>query len=116
MIVRSSRIRFLEVWARKLPSRNPEEVRHAMEIFAQKRFGVSRRTARKYAREALKMLTQKGDFKPHEEKEAERSSKKVTFRMSESEYADLKDLAKKRGVKVSALIRYCIREMMKCEG
>jgi len=56
MIVRSSRIRFLEAWARKLHSQNPEEVGHAVEVFAQARWKVSKRTARKYAREILQLL------------------------------------------------------------
>ena len=56
MIVRSSRIRFLEAWARKLHSQNPEEVGHAVEVFAQARWKVSKRTARKYAREILHLL------------------------------------------------------------
>jgi len=56
MMVKSSRIRFLEAWARKLPSQNPEEVKHAVEVFAQARWKVSKRTARKYAREILRLL------------------------------------------------------------
>jgi len=59
MIVKSSRIRFLEAWAKKLPTRDPEEVKHAVEVFAQARFKVSKRTARKYAREVLEVLAEK---------------------------------------------------------
>jgi len=56
MTVKSSRIRFLEAWARKLPTQNPEEVKHAVEAFAQARWKVSKRTSRKYAREILRLL------------------------------------------------------------
>jgi len=56
MIVKTSRIKFLEAWARKLPSRSPLEIRHAVEVFAQVRFGVSKRTARKYAEQVMQLL------------------------------------------------------------
>jgi len=56
MTVKSSRIKFLEGWARRLPPQNPEEVKHAVEVFAQARWKVSKRTARKYAREILRLL------------------------------------------------------------
>jgi len=56
MIVKSSRIRFLEAWAKKLPTRDAEEVKHAVEVFAQARFKVSEKTARKYAEKILQLL------------------------------------------------------------
>jgi hypothetical protein len=56
MIVKSSRIRFLESWARKLPTRNREEVEHAVQVFAEARWGTSKATACKYAREVLELL------------------------------------------------------------
>jgi len=56
MIVKSSRIRFLENWARRLPTRDPDEVLHAVVVFAQARWKVSKRTAKKYAVEVLRIL------------------------------------------------------------
>ena len=60
MIVKSSRIRFLEAWARDLPTRDPEEIKHAVEVFAQARFGVSEKTARRYAVKVLEALGRLG--------------------------------------------------------
>jgi len=56
MIIKSSRIRFLESWAKNLATQDPEEVEHAVKVFAQARFKVSKRTARKYAQEVLEVL------------------------------------------------------------
>ena len=56
MIVQSSRVRFLKAWAEKLPTRNAEEVEHAVEVFAQARWKVTKQTARKYARKVLTLL------------------------------------------------------------
>jgi hypothetical protein len=56
MIVRSTRIRLLEKWAEKLPAQKPEEVEHAVQVFAQARFGASKATARKYAQKVLELL------------------------------------------------------------
>jgi len=56
MIIKSSRIRFLENWARKIPTRDPDEVYHAVVVFAQARWKVSKRTAKKYAAEVLRIL------------------------------------------------------------
>ena len=61
MIVQTSRIRFLEAWAKKLPTRDPEEVKHAVQFFAQARFRVSKSTARKYAQKVLELLEKKAD-------------------------------------------------------
>jgi 16S rRNA G527 N7-methylase RsmG len=56
MITMSSRIRFLKACAQKLPTRNAEEVRHAIEVFSQARWKVSKRTARRYAEQILQLL------------------------------------------------------------
>ena len=127
MMVKSFRIRFLESWARNLPTRNNEEVKHAVEVFAQARFGVSRWTAREYAREVLRLLI-KGEDKElmnlsHCERRMYRENlnptikpKKrriVTLRIDDREYRKLKALARKKRIDVSTLIRHCIREVMK---
>ena len=44
-----------------------------------------------------------------------RKTRRVTVRLSESEFRRLEALARKRGVKRSTLIRYYIREGMKGE-
>jgi len=75
MTVKSSRIRFLEDWARKLPLQNPEEVKHAVEVFAQARWKVSKRTARKYAREILRLL----NITEEKKNQQETKEKKETF-------------------------------------
>ena len=56
MVVQTSRVRFLEAWARRLSTRDSEEVKHAVQVFAQARFQVSKPTARKYARKVLELL------------------------------------------------------------
>lgn len=56
MIVKTSRIRFLEAWAKKLPTQDPEEVKHAVRVFAEARFQVSKPTARNYARNVVELL------------------------------------------------------------
>jgi len=109
MIIKSSRIRFLEAWARRLPSRDVEEVRHAVEVFAQNRFGVSRQTARNYAREVMQFLNQEI---PNDGEEVG-LKKIVTFRMEISEYRKLEASAKNEGIKISEFIRRSIQEAMR---
>ena len=60
MIIKSSRIRFLENWVRSLPTRDPDEVRHAIMVFAQARWKVSKRTSRKYAMKVLRIIRGEG--------------------------------------------------------
>jgi len=112
MIIKSSRIRFLEAWARRLPSRDVEEVRHAVEVFAQNRFGVSRQTARNYAREVMQFLNQEIP-NDGEEVASHRLKKIVTFRMEISEYRKLEASAKNEGIKISEFIRRSIQEAMR---
>jgi len=56
MIIKSSRIRFLESWAKNLAAQDAEEVKHADEVFAKARFKVSDATTWKYARQVLRLL------------------------------------------------------------
>ena len=56
VIVKSSRIRFLHTWAEKLPTNDPEEIRHAVRVFAEARWKVSKPTARDYAKEVLNLM------------------------------------------------------------
>jgi len=125
--VESSRIRFLESWARNLRIQNDEELKHAVEVFSQARFGVSRQTAREYAREVLRLLTrgriERAKNVSRNERRMYRRSlnpsfklKKgriATLRMDVLEYRKLKDVAKKRRISVSALMRYLVRELIK---
>ena len=125
--VKSSRIRFLESWARNLRIQNDEELKHAVEVFSQARFEVSRQTAREYAREVLRLLTRDRIEKPKNVSRNERrmyrrslnpsfkliKGRVVTFRMDDLEYRKLKDVAKKRRISVSALMRHLVRELIK---
>ena len=54
--VKSSRIRFLHAWAEKLPTNDPEEIRHAVRVFAEARWNVSPPTAREYAKKVLNLM------------------------------------------------------------
>ena len=57
-IVQSSRVRYLLSWARKLPTNDEIEIQHALRVFAEARWGVSKPTARTYATKVLELLAE----------------------------------------------------------